>query len=86
MCDQDMPLEVLLNDGDVEKGLGGIFGLTSKAAGVHVEYTKYVSEEAPLVIQLSLGNCMTPNTIFLSDVKVEKAGKIDLVSDKIYCF
>ena len=40
----------------------------------------------PLVDQLSLGNCTTPNTIILSDVKVEKAGGIYLVSDTIYNF
>lgn len=38
------------------------------------------------MIQLSLGNCSPPNSIILSNVKVEKAGAIDLVSDTIYTF
>jgi hypothetical protein len=54
--------------------------------GQYVEYVTYVEADAPLVIQLSLGNCPAPNTIFLSDVKVEKAGKVNLDSDTIYSF
>ena len=80
------PFEVCFNKGDEEKGFGGIFGLTSKAYGEYVEFTTYPKDEAPLVIQLSLGNCVAPNTIYLSDVKVEKAGKINLVSDTVYTF
>ena len=80
------PFEVCFNNYDIEKGLGGIFGLISKPSGTHVEYTAYLKEDMPLVDQLSLGNCTTPNTIILSDVKVEKAGKIYLVSDTIYHF
>lgn len=38
------------------------------------------------MIQLSLGNCSPPNSIILSNVKVEKAGAINLVSDTIYTF
>ena len=70
----------------MEKGLGAIFGLTSDPAGTYIEYTTYVNEPTRLAIQLSLGNCTTPNTFFLSDVRVEQAGKIDLVSDTIYTF
>lgn len=80
------PFEVCLNNKDVEKGLGGIFGLMSKPYGEYVEYSAYVKEDTKLVIQLSLGNCVAPNTIMVSDVKVEKAGKINLISDKIYVF
>ncbi len=80
------PFEVCFNNYDIEKGLGGIFGLISKPSGTHVEYTAYLKEDMPLVDQLSLGNCTTPNTIILSDVKVEKAGGIYLVSDTIYHF
>ncbi len=78
--------EVCLNNGDVEKGLGGIFGLMSRPQGEYISYSAYLKEDVNLAIQLSLGNCVAPNTIVLSDVKVEKAGNIDLVSDKIYCF
>ena len=45
-----------------------------------------MEKETRLVVQLSLGNCTTPNTIYLNDVKVGQAGKIDLVSDTIYTF
>ena len=37
-------------------------------------------------IQLSPGNCSAPNSIIIKDVKVEKAGKINLVSDTVYYF
>ena len=80
------PFEVCYNKRDEEKGLGAIFGLTSLPEGKYVEYTTYAKEGAQLVIQLSLGNCTAPNTIFLSDVKVEKAGTINLASDTIYHF
>ena len=80
------PFEVCFNKSDEEKGIGGIFGLTSKPYGEFVEFTTYAKEDAPLVIQLSLGNVVAPNTIYLSDVKVEKAGEINLVSDTIYTF
>jgi hypothetical protein len=80
------PFEVCFNDGDVEKGVGGIFGLTSQPYGEFVEFTTYANKDAALVLQVSLGNCEAPNTIFLSDVKVEKAGAINLVSDTIYTF
>lgn len=80
------PFEVCFNNGGVEKGLGAIFGLISTPAGQHVEYVTYAKEATQLVIQLSLGNCSPPNSIILSNVKVEKAGAINLVSDTIYTF
>ena len=80
------PFEVCFNKGDEEKGIGGIFGLMSQPYGEYVEFTTYAKEEAALVVQLSLGNCVAPNTVFFRDIKVEKAGKIDLVSDTIYTF
>jgi len=80
------PFEVCFNDGGVEKGLGAVFGLISTPSGQHVEYITYAKQETHLVIQLSLGNCSAPNSIILSNVKVEKAGEIDLVSDTIYTF
>jgi len=80
------PFEICFNKSDEEKGLGGIFGLTALPQGTYIEYTTYAKEDAPLVVQLSLGNCTAPNTIFLNDFKVEKAGKINLASDTIYHF
>ena len=80
------PFEICLNDGDVEKGLGGIFGLMSRPQGTYISYASYVPKDIDLAVQLSLGNCAAPNTITFSDVKVEKAGKINQISDKIYVF
>ncbi|MBQ6545554.1 MAG: hypothetical protein IJL72_07425 [Lachnospiraceae bacterium] len=80
------PFEVCFNNGDVEKGLGAMFGLISRPVGQYVEYAAYVKQDIDLVIQLSLGNCTTPNSIILDSVKVEKAGKINLISDTIYTF
>jgi len=80
------PFEVCFNNLDVEKGIGAIFGLISKPFGQYVEFTTYANQDAHLVIQLSLGNCSTPNNLFLSDVKVERAGEINLVSDTVYFF
>lgn len=80
------PFEVCFNNGGVEKGLGAIFGLIATPSGQHVEYITYAKEDVQLVLQLSLGNCAPPNSVILSNVKVEKAGAIDLVSDTIYTF
>lgn len=80
------PFEVCFNNGGEEKGLGAIFGLLATPAGQPVEYVTYAKQDVDLVIQLSLGNCAAPNTIVLSDLKVEKAGAIDPVSDTIYTF
>ena len=80
------PFEVCFNDGDREKGLGAIFGLISTPSGQYVEYVTYPKQDTDLVIQLSLGNCSAPNSIILSNVNVEKAGTIDLISDTIYTF
>ena len=80
------PFEVCFNDGGVEKGLGAIFGLISTPTGRYVEYVAYVEHDTQLVIQLSLGNCSAPNSIMLESVKVEKAGRIDPISDTVYTF
>ena len=80
------PFEVCFNNGDEEKGLGAMFGLISKPSGQYVEYVTYAKQDTDLVIQLSLGNCAPPNSIILEKVAVEKAGRIDLVSDTIYTF
>ena len=80
------PFEVCFNNGGVEKGLGAMFGLLSTPSGQHVEYVTYARQDTQLVIQLSLGNCSAPNSIILSNVSVQKAGRIDLISDTIYTF
>ena len=80
------PFEVCFNNGDEEKGLGGMFGLFSSPAGHYVEFVTYAKQDTHLVIQLSLGNCIPPNSIILSGLKVEKAGTVNLISDTIYTF
>ena len=70
----------------MEKGVGAIFGLISTPTGQHVEYVTYAKQDAPLVIQLSLGNCEAPNSLTLSGLSVEKAGPVELISDTIYTF
>ena len=80
------PFEVCFNNGGEEKGLGAMFGLMSSPSGQPVEYVTYPRQDIQLVIQLSLGNCTSPNSIVLSNLAVEKAGTINLVSDTIYEF
>lgn len=80
------PFEVCFNNGEVEKGLGAVFGLMATPTGQPVEYVTYVKEDTHLVIQLSLGNCAAPNSIMLTGLAVEKAGAINPVSDTIYTF
>ena len=80
------PFEVCFNNGEEEKGLGAMFGLISTPAGQYVEYVTYAKQDTQLVIQLSLGTCSPPNSIILEKVSVQKAGKVDLVSDTIYTF
>lgn len=80
------PFEVCFNNGDEEKGLGAMFGLLATPAGQYVEYVCYPKQDIRLSLQLSLGNCSAPNSIFVSNVKVEKAGAVELVSDTVYNF
>ena len=63
-----------------------MFGLFSSPAGHYVEFVTYAKQDTHLVIQLSLGNCIPPNSIILSGLKVEKAGTVNLISDTIYTF
>lgn len=80
------PFEVCFNDGKVEKGLGAMFGQMSKPSGAYIDYVCYPKTDIKLVIQLSLGNCSAPNSIILTDLNVEQAGVINLVSDTLYTF
>lgn len=80
------PFEVCFNNGSVEKGLGAIFGLLSNPSGQYVEYVTTPKKDISLVVQLSLGNCASPNSIILDRFKIEKAGETELVSDTIYTF
>ncbi len=80
------PFEVCFNNGDEEKGLGAMFGLLAAPAGQYVEYVCYPKQDIRLSLQLSLGSCSAPNSIFVSNVKVEKAGAVELISDTVYNF
>ena len=80
------PFEVCFNNGNVEKGLGAIFGLLSSPSGQYIEYVTTPKKNTPLVVQLSLGNCASPNSIILDRFNIEKAGETELVSDTIYTF
>ncbi len=80
------PFEICFNDGDVEKGLGGLFGLVATPTGEFVEYVTYPKQDTHLVIQLSLGNCAPPNRVILGNVRVDQAGETRLVSDTTYTF
>ena len=80
------PFEVCFNNGSVEKGLGAIFGLLSNPSGQYVEYVTTPKKDISLVVQLSLGNCASPNSIILNRFNIEKAGETELVSDTIYTF
>ena len=80
------PFEVCFNNGSVEKGLGAIFGLLSNPSGQYVEYVTTPKKDISLVVQLSLGNCASPNSIILDRFNIEKAGETELVSDTIYTF
>ena len=85
-ADSSAPFEICFNNGDEEKGLGAIYGLTAGAGGENVEYLVYPGQDTRLVIQLSHGNCEAPNRITLSGLAVEKAGPVELVSDTVYTF
>ena len=80
------PFEVCFNNDEVEKGLAAIYGLMATPYGQHIDFATYVREDTQLVLQLSLGNCPAPNTVILSNLKVERAGTINLISDTIYTF
>ena len=85
-ADSPAPSEICFNNGDEEKGLGAIYGLTAGPDGESIEYLAVPKQDTRLVIQLSHGNCEAPNSITLSGLSVEKAGPVELVSDTIYTF
>ena len=78
--------EVCFNRGGEEKGVGAMYGLTARPEAQTVEYTVYVTRDANLVIQLSLGNCAAPNTVTVGNVHVEEAGPMTAVSETVYTF
>ena len=85
-ADSPAPFEVCFNNGNEEKGLGAIYGLTAGPDGETVEYLVYPRQDTRLVIQISHGNCEAPNSLTLSGLSVEKAGPVELISDTIYTF
>ena len=82
----EIPFEVCYNKDGEEKALGAKYGLTATQEAQVVEYIVFAPADAHLVIQCSLGNAKADTAFTVSNVKVEKAGKTELVSDTIYVF
>ena len=85
-AEQETGYEVCFNNGGEEKGLGAMYGLNAYPETRTVEYAVYAARDTDLVLQLSLGNCAAPNTITISDVRVEKAGAMTILSETEYTF
>ncbi|MBQ7465701.1 MAG: hypothetical protein IJS55_04185 [Oscillospiraceae bacterium] len=81
-----MPYEICLNHGGEEKGLGGIFGLSGNAGGEPITYVTTPDKDIDLVLQFSLGNAAPGNTLTVRNLRVEKAGASDTVSNVTYTF
>lgn len=85
-AEADAPYEICLNRDGVEKGLGALYNLTATKAAQRIEFTAYAAVDTHLIIQVSLGNCAAPNTITVSNVQVNEAGALQVVSDTEYGF
>ena len=81
-----MPYEICLNNGGEEKGLGGIFGLSGTPGGEPITYVTTPDKDIDLVLQFSLGNAASGNTLTVRNLRVEKAGASSLVSHTTYTF
>ncbi len=81
-----MPYEICLNNGGEEKGLGGIFGLSGNPGGEPITYVTTPDKDIDLVLQFSLGNAASGNTLTVRNLRVEKAGASSLVSHTTYTF
>ncbi len=78
--------EICFNNGEEEKGLGAMYGLTLSPSGKYIEYVTYAKQNTNLVIQLSLGTLSASNSVTIENVQVTKAGQVNLISDTIYTF
>ena len=82
--DKDAPFEVCYNRDGEEKGLGAIYGLTASKEAQTIEFVTYAGRDTHLVIQISLGNVNASTSFMIGNVRVEKAGETEPVSDTLY--
>lgn len=85
-AEADAPYEICFNHDGAEKGFGALYNLTATKAAQRIEFTAYAAVDTHLIIQVSLGNCTAPNTITVSNVQVNEAGALQVVSDTEYGF
>ena len=83
-ADKDASFEVCYNRDGEEKGLGAIYGLTASKEAQTVEFVTYAGRDTHLVIQISLGNVDAHASFMIGNVRVEKAGETEPVSDTLY--
>ena len=73
-CDQDLPFEVLLNNGEEEKGYGALYGQNA-AAGKTMTCESVItgsSEGDELIMQFSLGDAPEGSAVKIGNLHVEK--------------
>ena len=73
-CDQDMPFEVLFNNGDEEKGYGALYGqnLTAGETKTCEAVITGSGDGDELVMQFSLGEVPEGSVVDVSNLRVEK--------------
>ena len=74
MCEEDMPFEVLFNNGDEEKGYGALYG--QELTGGEVKTCEAVisgsGDGDELILQFSLGEAEEGSVVVVGNVHVEK--------------
>ena len=70
--DEDIPYEICYNDGGTEKGVGAKYGLTATSESQTVVFETAQQSDASLVIQFSLGNAASGDTVTVSNIEVEE--------------
>ena len=73
-CDEDMPFEVLFNNGDEEKGYGALYGQSLTAGETKQVEAVIIGSGGgdSLVLQFSLGEAPEESTVKINNVHVEK--------------
>ncbi|MBR2592268.1 MAG: hypothetical protein IKD62_04810, partial [Oscillospiraceae bacterium] len=73
-CDEDMPFEILFNDGEIEKGYGALYGQNVAAGEVtHCEAViTGTGAGEDLVMQFSLGEAPEGSTVKIGNLRIEK--------------
>ena len=85
-ADAETYFEICYNRDGEEKGFGAMYGLTAEPETHTFEYTAYATRDTHLVIQVSLGKCSAPTAFTVSNVRVEKAGETEQLSQREYWF